>query len=38
MGGGGGGYVRNKHTGYCAPCRLVFSIIVFKFVEAESQS
>ena len=26
----GGGYVRNKHTGYCAPCRLVFSIIVSK--------
>ena len=27
---GGGGYVRNKHTGYCAPRRLVFSIIVSK--------
>ena len=27
---GGGGYVRNKQTGYCAPCRLVFSIIVSK--------
>ena len=26
--GAGGGYVRNKHTGYCAPCRLVFSIII----------
>ena len=22
--------MRNKHTGYCAPCRLVFSIIVSK--------
>ena len=25
---GGAGYVWNKHTGYCAPCRLVFSIVV----------